>query len=245
MTDPAPRFARAAASGTFMRAHRYLILLLVLVLYIFSEAYAQRAFFSQTMSSVFLTLLALVVFLVVFDGWWERAAAFVVALAGLAFAWTHLLPLAMIDSLVHGVAHHLLMAAFMGFAVAVILGNIFRRGRITNDDVLGTVCGYVLAAGCFANLYAACELAVPGSFSVAAESQVLKDAHTRTALFNYFSIVTLTTVGYGDITPVRAPATAIAMVEAIFGQFYIAVVVAQLVGLWMSQAGRGKSPREP
>jgi len=48
--------------------------------------------------------------------------------------------------------------------------------------------------------------------------------------------MTLTTVGYGDITPARPPATALAMLEAIFGQFYIAVVVAELVGLRLAQA---------
>ena len=61
-------------------------------------------------------------------------------------------------------------------------------------------------------------------------------------MFNYFSIVTLTTMGYGDITPARAPATVLAMLEAVFGQFYIAVVVAQLVGARMA-GGAGRMPR--
>src|SRR5262245_52175791 len=51
--------------------------------------------------------------------------------------------------------------------------------------------------------------------------QELATWHGRHALFNYFSVVTLTTMGFGDITPVRPPATALAMVEAVFGQFYI------------------------
>ena len=59
-------------------------------------------------------------------------------------------------------------------------------------------------------------------------------------MFDYFSLVTLTTMGYGDITPARAPATVFATLEAIFGQFYIAILVAQLVGLRLVQA----SPRD-
>ena len=55
-------------------------------------------------------------------------------------------------------------------------------------------------------------------------------------MFNYFSLVTLTTMGYGDVTPARAPATMLATLEAVFGQFYIAVLVAQLVGLRLAQA---------
>ena len=61
-------------------------------------------------------------------------------------------------------------------------------------------------------------------------------------MFNYFSLVTLTTMGYGDVTPVRPPATALATLEAVFGQFYIAVVVAQLVGLRLAQAFGPKGP---
>lgn len=128
------------------------------------------------------------------------------------------------------------MALFIGFAVVMILRNIFAASVVTGDDVLGAVCGYLLAAGAWANLCAATELLVPGSFSVSNDLQELSSSHGRTALFNYFNVVTLTTMGYGDITPVRPPATALAMLEAIFGQFYIAVVVAQLVGLRLAEA---------
>lgn len=128
------------------------------------------------------------------------------------------------------------MALFIGFAVVMILRNIFAASVVTGDDVLGAVCGYLLAAGAWANLYAATELLVPGSFSVSNDLQELSSSHGRTALFNYFNVVTLATMGYGDITPVRPPATALAMLEAIFGQFYVAVVVAQLVGLRLAEA---------
>jgi uncharacterized membrane protein len=55
--------------------------------------------------------------------------------------------------------------------------------------------------------------------------------------------VTITTVGYGDVTPVHPPATALANLEVVFGQFYIAIVVAQLVGLQLAQAIAPKDPR--
>jgi len=54
--------------------------------------------------------------------------------------------------------------------------------------------------------------------------------HSRIALFTYYSFITLTTVGYGDVTPVSAPARTFAWLEALTGQFYIAVLVAGLVG---------------
>jgi hypothetical protein len=51
----------------------------------------------------------------------------------------------------------------------------------------------------------------------------------------YFSLVTLATVGYGDILPVTNTARMLAMFQAVFGQFYIAVVVALFVGMYLSQ----------
>ena len=67
----------------------------------------------------------------------------------------------------------------------------------------------------------------------------LNDWHGRNALFHYFSLATLTSVGYGDISPVRGPMTIVAMLETVFGQFYIAVVVAQLVGIRLAESPRG------
>ena len=221
-----------------MRRHRYLILLVTLVVTIVAESFARRTVFGSAGSDVMITVVACAVFLVVFDGWRERAIALVAAGAALVFTWTSYLPLGAGQPMLHAILHHTLMIGFLGFAVGVILNNIFGRRAITGDDVLGAVCGYILAAGCFAHVYALTELAIPGSFSVVQESEALRDTHSRTALFNYFSMVTLTTMGYGDVTPLRPPATAIASIEAVFGQFYIAIVVAQLVGLRMAHAER-------
>lgn len=225
-----------------MRQHRYLILLVTIIVSLVVDSFPHRDWFGPAGSDLLITVLAFAVFLVVFDGWRERAFALVACLAALAFSFARVLPLADEHETIRIVAYHGLMMMFLGYAVAVILSNIFARRTISGDDILGTICGYLLAAGCFANAYAAAEALVPGSFSIASESHALVDAHTRTALFNYFSMVTLTTVGYGDVAPVRPPATAIAMLEAVFGQFYIAIVVAQLVGLRMSQTDRKDFP---
>ncbi len=99
--------------------------------------------------------------------------------------------------------------------------------------------GYLLAGASWANVYALTELLLPGSFNMSQQFAAdLPDWHGRAAVFDYFSLVTLTTMGYGDITPARAPATLFATLEAIFGQFYIAILVAQLVGLRLVQAAQ-------
>jgi len=95
----------------------------------------------------------------------------------------------------------------------------------------------------WANAYALIYLLRPGSFRVAeAIAWRLGDWHLQRFLFNYFSVTTLTSLGYGDITPIGTLALSLSWLEVVFGQFYIAVVVAQLVGLRLAQAIKRDRP---
>ena len=229
-----------------MRQRKYLILTLTLVGLLVVNSSPRRPMLGPLASDVFLTLVALAVFLVVFQGWRERVVAFAAAAAAIVVDWSHYLQVAGQHEVAQAVAYHALMAAFFGFAVAAILHSIFdrmfARQAMTVDEVFGAVCGYLLAAGTWANAYAVTDLLVPGSFSLSPAMREFADWNGRKAVLNYFSVVTLTTMGYGDITPVHSPATALAMLEAVFGQFYIAVVVAALVGLRLAQMLGPKDP---
>jgi voltage-gated potassium channel len=235
--------ANLREGGGTMWQHKYFMLLLTLVGVLVWESSARRAVLGRVASDVSVTLVALAVFLVVFKGWRQRTVALVAAGLSTALNWSRYLPVPEGYRMPQTVAHHALMVVFLAFAVAVILTNIFESEGITGDEVLGTVCGYLLAAGMWANAYVVTETLVPGSFSPSPELKVFFSAHGRAALLNYFSLVTLTTMGYGDITPARTPATVLAVLEAVFGQFYIAVVVAQLVGMRMTQAFGPKEGR--
>ena len=115
---------------------------------------------------------------------------------------------------------------------------------VGGDDVLGAICGYLLAGIAWGSLYLLVELLVPGSFSVQqAIAGQLGGWYARQAVFDYYSLMTLTTIGYGDITPIRPPATSLTWIEAMFGQFYIAVIVAQLVGLRLAEALQPTDPK--
>jgi len=88
------------------------------------------------------------------------------------------------------------------------------------------------------HLYALTDRLVLGSFSVAeAIGAQLNEWHSRRALFDYFSFATMTSLGYGDITPTCAPAYTLAWLEVIFGSVYVAVIVAQLVAMRLAQTG--------
>jgi hypothetical protein len=219
---------------TWLRRHKHLLLVSTLGCFLVIQSTAHgtggRAF-----SNAFLSLIFLAVLLVVFEHRRNRVVAVSLAVASIASNWaSYVLSPGQIQ-VSASVVHYLVDIVFLGYAVAVILGDIFNKGTVAADDVLGAMSGYLIAGAAWSSLYALVDTFVPGSFTLTPALVAHPfDPEGRSAMFNYFSIVTLTTMGYGDITPARAPATSLAVLEAVFGQFYIAVVVAQLVGARMS-----------
>jgi voltage-gated potassium channel len=137
------------------------------------------------------------------------------------------------------VAVHSLDALFQALVVGAILAHVFKSTRITRETIAGAICAYLLIGAMWAHVFSIIENVAPGSFAydtIEAETtsgpEPIRDQYDR---FTYFSFVTLTTLGYGDITPVTRPAKNLAALEAIFGQLYLAVLIARLVGqqaLW-------------
>ncbi|MCE7869641.1 two pore domain potassium channel family protein [bacterium CPR1] len=96
--------------------------------------------------------------------------------------------------------------------------------------MFGSVCAYMLLALIFALAYTFLELGQPGSFRLETHSTQVNVIFDEML---YFSLVTVTTLGYGDVVPLGREARSLATAEAIFGQFYIAVVVGRLLSLYM------------
>jgi voltage-gated potassium channel len=125
---------------------------------------------------------------------------------------------------------------FYSWAAVLIVASLFRRQAVSLDSVFGVVCGYLLLGMAWGVLYSMLDTVRPGSFEVGSRlaEQVQAD-HSRIGLFTYYSFITLTTVGYGDVTPLSTPARTCAWLEALTGQFYLAVLVAGLVGALLSK----------
>jgi voltage-gated potassium channel len=227
---------------TWLRQHKYLVLVVTLSCLYIGQSTAHGLTGGRVFSDTLAALIMLAVLLVVFEHRHARIVALAVATVGILTSLARYLPSAEPYQVLLTIVHYVLLTLFLGYAVAVILGNIFKKSAVGADDVLGAVSGYLIAGAAWSSLYALTNSLVPESFTLPpAFAAQLSDWHGRSAVFNYFSVVTLTTMGYGDITPARAPATAFAMLEAVFGQFYIAVVVAQLVSARMTGAVRQDS----
>lgn len=122
------------------------------------------------------------------------------------------------------VRHASTMAACVVLACAVGI-NVFASGRSIADRVFGAIVLYLLIGLIAAFVYASIHGINPDAFSK------LPSANDDISDWLYFSFVTLTTLGYGDITPIARSARAIAMLEALVGQLYPAIIIARFVSL--------------
>ena len=220
-----------------LRRHKYAILLAALVCVVFIQSFAHRRVLGSVASDLVVTTSMLLVFLIIFDRLVHRLVAFIAAVTAVAIDWAHYVMLPSPHQALLAVAYHGALLLLFGFATFLILRNVFEQRVVRTDDVLGAVCGYLLAAGAWSSLYVLIETFMPGSFTVAPGFEAGLDSwHGRTAVLNYVSLGALTSVGSGGVVPVLPPATVLTALEAVFGQFYIAVVVAQLVSTRLSHA---------
>jgi hypothetical protein len=120
----------------------------------------------------------------------------------------------------------------------VILRDLFRAPTTGAENVLGAICGYIIAGNAWARVNAIAYLLVPSAYSIdPGVAALLPDWHGRVALFTYYAFAQVLTIGYSDVTPIRAPATTLSLFAALFGVFYTAVVVSVFVGLAQSAKG--------
>lgn len=125
-------------------------------------------------------------------------------------------------------------AIFLLLVSLTILIDLFHGRKVDGDTLAGAVCVYLLIALIFSYCFLLIEVFVPGSFS-------FTQGHSRMQIwvskeffpFFYFSLVTMTTVGYGDMSPVTAVARTFSSMEAIIGQIYLTILVARLVGMYL------------
>jgi len=123
-------------------------------------------------------------------------------------------------------AGSLLLVVTLGCFAAIVLKRVFEAGPVTRHRIHGAVCAYLLFGLMWAAAYAFIGEVFPQAFNVASGAGL---ADTPVSRFVYFSFVTLTTVGYGDITAVHPLARTLAIAEALTGQLFPAIIIGGLV----------------
>ena len=115
--------------------------------------------------------------------------------------------------------------------ISLAIQQVVRSGPINANRVIGVICIYLLLGLIWSLFYVLINMSIPDSFSIQIGGSPFEQAHP----FLYYSFVTLTTLGYGDISPLGETARALSTIEAILGQLYIAILVAGAVATFIAR----------
>jgi hypothetical protein len=221
---------------TWLVQHRFLTMLVALLLLLVGFPLSRELVAGKLVYDVLYTVVYISAVVAVFRKRTLRRLAIVLGAPTIVLSWVAA-TVSDLPALPTAILYHSFAIVFLVFVVVTVLQSVYSESRISTDSVCGAFCGYLVVGIVFGHVYCLVEAARPGSFhgsdEFVAHLQVNED---RYFLLAYFSLVTLATVGYGDITPATELARSLAVVEAIVGQFYIAVLIADLIGKKLSQA---------
>lgn len=154
-----------------------------------------------------------------------RLVAAMVACLAICLRWLkHIMPTPLIVKM-----GTLAILIFMIMMIVVTLTKVFRKGRVTSHRVKGAIAAYLLFGITWALLYGLLDQTLPNAFSLPLSSDIFSPERQET--LSYFSFVTLTTLGYGDIVPTHEISRMFVVIEALIGQLYPATLLARLVSL--------------
>lgn len=210
------------------RGHR--VLLSSLVLMIVVTPFLQQLHSFQWLLAVFVMLMLLAAVRTVSQRPREYHVTLFLAVVALLPQFGVILDSSMqVDAL-----RHVAITLFLFWVCGLLLRDIILRShKVSADLIFGAINIYLMVGLAFAFIYGLIEILQPGSFS---GLDKLGTPGGLVSNFEYFSFVTITTLGYGDVSPLTPFAMTAAIVEGVFGQLYLAVMVARLVGLYVSNS---------
>jgi Ion channel len=128
---------------------------------------------------------------------------------------------------------------FLAFTIVSLLRPVIAARRVTTDTIYGAVSVYLLMALAWGTAYFLLATLQPGAISMDAARHPHHAIDWSDCVF--YSYVTLTSLGYGDMVPVTAQARSLSILEAVSGIMYVAVLIARLVGVYSSSTGKADS----
>lgn len=222
-------FARSHSVRGVCRRWRYLILLIaLLILLVVHPIVAGVGDSGPLFDALFALVMATMIFALARDKLWRVIACVVLVPAAVLSTGGHLLASSAQTATI--AAGHAIGAVFFVAVAAKIVSSILVSHDLTLDSIFGALCGYLLLGVACALVYAMLYAGNPGSFQLGNQlAPQMAQADFSRHIFTYYSFVTLTTVGYGDVIPLSISARTLSWVEAMTGQLYLAVLVAGVV----------------
>jgi len=138
-----------------------------------------------------------------------------------------ILPWFRTDESLLGILADLILASFFSYMAIKIIVQILKSSEISLNIVIGSVSGYLMLGLGFSFICPLLMVLDPGAYSI---PEVYKEPYA----YIYYAFVTMSTLGYGDITPQNPQSQAVALLITIAGQFYMVIVVASLVGKYLA-----------
>jgi voltage-gated potassium channel len=203
-------------------------LLIALAVLIFTLPFVEQIRGGDLIESILVTLVLILSVLAVGGRRRSLMTAMVLVMPTVIGKWgNHLWP-----DRVPPAAYLLPELVFLVFVVVNLLRFILRAPRVNTEVLCAAIAGYLLIGLLWIVAYMLVARTVPDSFTITAGPAGQRAMDGFTAF--YFSFATLTTIGYGDITPTSNVARMLAVMEAVTGMFYIAILISRLVALHTS-----------
>jgi hypothetical protein len=130
------------------------------------------------------------------------------------------------------------LMVFLSVVTGLVFYQVIRPGRVTGHRVLGAVAVYLMLGLIWASAYSLVAIGDPEAFDFGVEmssgglEELVEELQGRMV---YFSFVTQTTLGYGDVTPLSRMAGNLAILQALVGQLYLGVILARIVSLVVTE----------
>jgi CDP-diglyceride synthetase len=214
--------------------HRFLYLLVALVAFVTIVPVLEAVGYGGTIFTIFVSIILLSAVYAVSESRGQFFLALILAGPAFVLRW--------INNFLGSPWLELIADVFNVFflllVVMLILTHVLRDEEVSREKIFGALSVYLLLGFIWAILFIMVDFLVPGSLRYG-QDQALTGAQMV-----YYSLVTLTTLGYGDIVPVSPTARSLATLEALTGQLYLTVLVARLVGLHITHASRRRSAED-
>ncbi|NBX66230.1 MAG: two pore domain potassium channel family protein [Proteobacteria bacterium] len=207
--------------------HRFGVLLFLQVLMLQAAAFAQGSLFKEEIFLLALLGMLMASGFVILKGTRYLVQFLIVAFCALvANLFGYFSSSSMAD-----VSASFANLVFMVWVLIAMVSRVFFDRKVDENIILGAACLYIHIGMTFGFIYLMVDYFAPGSFNSVINIGAPAEISRLLGHFLYYSFVTLSTVGYGDIAPISPPARYISVLEAIIGQLYLAIMVSRLLGM--------------